>query len=191
MKKETNDILTFTTFFLLAICVIVIGILLTFLFIRVGDLAKEVKEIKTQLTPEEVPNGYDTTPFKEIVGKDILEESKDDTIVVLVARQSCGYCALYAPVITKVSEDYNFTIRYVDLEKVIDVYSPNWDVIDQESYNAMVSLPTIAGYETFMDDFGATPMTVVIKNGKIIGGVVGYVEEDTLIKALKDSGFLK
>ena len=191
MKKETNDILTFVTPFILVLCVIVIGILLAFLFIRVGDLAKEVKEIKTQLTPEEVPNGYDTTPFKEIVGKDILEESKDDTIVVLVARQSCGYCALYAPVITKVSENYDFTVRYVDLEKIIDIYSPNWDVIDQESYNAMVSLPTIAGYETFMDDFGATPMTVVIKNGKIIGGVVGYVEEDTLIKALKDSGFLK
>ncbi len=191
MKKETNDILTFVTPFILVLCVIVIGILLAFLFIRVGDLAKEVKEIKTQLTPEEVPNGYDTTPFKEIVGKDILEESKDDTIVVLVARQSCGYCALYAPVITKVSDNYDFTVRYIDLEKVIDVFSPNWDVIDQESYNAMVSLPTIAGYETFMDDFGATPMTVVIKNGKIIGGVVGYVEEDTLIKALKDSGFLK
>ncbi len=191
MKKETNDILTFVTPFILVLCVIVIGILLAFLFIRVGDLAKEVKEIKTQLTPEEVPSGYDTTPFKEIVGKDILEESKDDTIVVLVARQSCGYCALYAPVITKVSENYDFTVRYVDLEKIIDIYSPNWDVIDQESYNAMVSLPTIAGYETFMDDFGATPMTVVIKNGKIIGGVVGYVEEDTLIKALKDSGFLK
>ncbi len=191
MKKETNDILTFVTPFILVLCVIVIGILLAFLFIRVGDLAKEVKEIKTQLTPEEVPNGYDTTPFKEIVGKDILEESKDDTIVVLVARQSCGYCALYAPVITKVSENYDFTVRYVDLEKIIDIYSPNWDVIDQESYNAMVSLPTASGYETFMDDFGATPMTIVIKNGKIIGGVVGYVEEDTLIKALKDSGFLK
>ncbi len=191
MKKETNDILTFVTPFILVLCVIVIGILLAFLFIRVGDLAKEVKEIKTQLTPEEVPNGYDTTPFKEIVGKDILEESKDDTIVVLVARQSCGYCAMYAPVITKVSDNYDFTVRYLDLEKVIDVFSPNWDVIDQESYNAMVSLPTASGYETFMDDFGATPMTIVIKNGKIIGGVVGYVEEDTLIKALKDSGFLK
>ena len=191
MKKETNDILTFVTPFILVLCVIVIGILLAFLFIRVGDLAKEVKEIKTQLTPEEVPNGYDTTPFKEIVGKDILEESKDDTIVVLVARQSCGYCAMYAPVITKVSDNYDFTVRYIDLEKVIDVFSPNWDVIDQESYNAMVSLPTASGYETFMDDFGATPMTIVIKNGKIIGGVVGYVEEDTLIKALKDSGFLK
>ena len=52
MKKETNDILTFVTPFILVLCVIVIGILLAFLFIRVGDLAKEVKEIKTQLTPE-------------------------------------------------------------------------------------------------------------------------------------------
>ena len=42
-----------------------------------------------------------------------------------------------------------------------------------------------------MDDLGSTPMTIVIRDNKIIGGVVGYVEEETLIQTLKDSGFIK
>ncbi len=157
----------------------------------IHDLNKTVKELKLKLEEMEGPSGYDTTPFKEIKGTDIAKESDGKTIVVFIGRQTCGYCALYAPIITKVSEDYDFQVRYIDLEKLVDIYSPTWEVTDQESHDALVNLKTTSGFETFMDDLGATPMTIVIEDNRIIGGVVGYVEEDTLIQTLKDSGFIK
>ena len=157
----------------------------------IHDLNKTVKDLKLKIEESEEPSGYDTTPFKEIKGTDIAKESEGKTIVVFIGRQTCGYCAIYAPIITKVSDDYDFRVRYIDLEKLVDIYSPTWEVTDQESYDDLVNLKTTPGYEIFMDDLGSTPMTIVIRDNKIIGGVVGYVEEETLIQTLKDSGFIK
>ena len=193
MKVKENNILTIIIG--IALIITIFGVILStgYLVFRINDLSKEVETLKKGTTPtpsgeEEQPSGYDTSAFKEILGKDVVKESKNKTIVVLVARQNCGYCAIFAPTITEISEEYDFQVRYVDLEKIVDIYSPNWDVIDQESYDTLVNLKAVAGFETFMDEFGATPMTVVIKDGKIVGGIIGAYPKENVVEALKDAG---
>ena len=193
MKVKGNNVLTIIIG--IALIITIFGVILStgYLVFRINDLSKEVDTLKkgtttTQTGEEEQPSGYDTSAFKEILGKDVVKESKNKTIVVLVARQTCGYCAIFAPTITEISEEYDFQVRYVDLEKIVDIYSPNWDVIDQESYDTLVNLKAVAGFETFMDDFGSTPMTVVIKDGKITGGIIGAYPKENVVEALKDAG---
>ncbi len=193
MKVKENNVLTIIIG--IALIITIFGVILStgYLVFRINDLSKEVETLKKGTTPapsgeEEQPSGYDTSAFKEILGKDVVKESKNKTIVVLVARQTCGYCAIFAPTITEISEEYDFQVRYVDLEKIVDIYSPNWDVIDQESYDTLVNLKAVAGFETFMDEFGATPMTVVIKDGKITGGIIGAYPKENVVEALKDAG---
>ncbi len=193
MKVKENNVLTIIIG--IALIITIFGVILStgYLVFRINDLSKEVETLKKGTTPapsgeEEQPSGYDTSAFKEILGKDVVKESKNKTIVVLVARQTCGYCAIFAPTITEISEEYDFQVRYIDLEKIVDIYSPNWDVIDQESYDTLVNLKAVAGFETFMDEFGATPMTVVIKDGKITGGIIGAYPKENVVEALKDAG---
>ena len=193
MKVKENNVLTIIIGIVLIITIFGVILSTGYLVFRINDLSKEVETLKKGTTPapsgeEEQPSGYDTSAFKEILGKDVVKESKNKTIVVLVARQTCGYCAIFAPTITEISEENDFQVRYIDLEKIVDIYSPNWDVIDQESYDTLVNLKAVAGFETFMDEFGATPMTVVIKDGKIVGGIIGAYPKEDVESALKDAG---
>ena len=194
MKVKQNNVLTIIIGIVLIITIFA-GIISTgYLVYKIDNLSKEIDTLKKGNTntnneeEEEQQSGYDTSAFKEIKGKDIKKESKNKTIVVLVARQTCGYCAIFAPTITEISEEYDFQVRYIDLEKIIDIYSPNWDVIDEESYNTLVNLDAVSGFETFMDEFGATPMTIVVKDGKITGGIVGAYPKENVVEALKDAG---
>ena len=40
-----------------------------------------------------------------------------------------------------------------------------------------------------MENFGATPMTLIIKNNKIVGNIIGALPEEDVTKTLKDEGF--
>jgi hypothetical protein len=40
-----------------------------------------------------------------------------------------------------------------------------------------------------MKEFGATPMTLVIKKNKIVGNFVGAYDEATALEILEDEGF--
>ncbi len=156
----------------------------------------------TDTTQEE--SGYDTSKFDEITGADIEKESKDETIVVLIARQTCGYCVKYAPIISSVQDKYGFKTKYIDLAKMIDMSSSTLSITDKSSYDGLFNVGvdktcTTAAYDSngnlieckdfINSEFGATPLTLVIKNNKLLYGIAGYVDEATLSSALESVGF--
>lgn len=108
----------------------------------------------------------------------------------MMGREGCGWCSRYIPVLKSAQEKYNFTAKYLDLATMID--PKTWELIDQESYNTLISLPAEAGYENFIkEEFGATPLTFIVKDNKIINAFAGYVEESYLSSILEDCGFSK
>ena len=91
-------------------------------------------------TKEQESNGnastsYSTAAFKEIKAQDIASESKKETIVVMIGRQGCGYCAYYAPIITQVAEQYGITVRYIDYLKIVKLTESGGQIIDQEAFD--------------------------------------------------------
>jgi thioredoxin-like negative regulator of GroEL len=42
-----------------------------------------------------------------------------------------------------------------------------------------------------MEDFGSTPMTIIVEDGKVIGGVVGAVDKTTVKETLTNAGIKK
>ena len=47
---------------------------------------------------------------------------------------------------------------------------------------------SLVGYESYMEEnFGATPMVLIIKNNKIIGASTGYSEYEDFVKVLNDA----
>ncbi len=133
---------------------------------------------------------YDTSSFKEISAQDIASESKGKTIVVLIGRQGCGYCAAYAPIISKVAQANNVTIRYIDFLKIVDISAGT--VIDSDAYNLIKNLDATSEWEKFGETaLKGTPNTLFIKNSKIVYGINGYHEEADVVSAFKATGLSK
>lgn len=135
---------------------------------------------------------YSTAAFKEIKASDIKSESKNDTIVVLVGRQGCYYCAQFAPTITKVAEEYGITVRYIDFAKIVDFTLEQPTVSDSESYTLIKELEGEGSWSTFGETaMKGTPNTLIIKNNKIIGGINGNQSTDKVKSAFEAAGLKK
>ncbi len=131
-------------------------------------------------TGSESQSGYDTSSFKEIKFTEVVEESKKETIVVWLGVPTCGYCQAYAPLIADVAKDFGITARYVDVSKM-----------DQEDYDALVALEGEGDWAGYGATFTGTPFTVIVKKGKVVGGINGYVEAQSIETAFKAAGLKK
>ncbi len=181
------------------ICIILICILTAYTVINTKTLDKLVTRVENlengtysgngnngSEEPQEA-TGYSTEDFKEIKPSDIKSESKNKTIVVLWARQSCGYCVAYAPIITEVAKEHNVTIRYINMESIVDMST--WEPSNQEEYDILANLEGEGQFKTFAKEaIEGTPGTYFIKNNKIINGIIGYVEKDRLEQSFKEAG---
>lgn len=170
---------------------------------RIIELEDRVSLLETELsnalgydiTDEEAGDTsgvYDTSEFKTIKGTDIASLSKGKKIVIWIGRQGCSYCSLYAPTIKSVGKDYGIKIHYIDLAAMYDTTQYQWVLTDEASYNAITSLETANDEAaSVMEDFGSTPMTIIVEDNKVIGGVVGAVDKDTVKETLTNAGIKK
>jgi thiol-disulfide isomerase/thioredoxin len=128
----------------------------------------------TPETPE--ATSYSTDDFKIIKPSDIKKESKNKTIVVLWARQSCGYCVAYAPIITEVAKKHNVTIRYIDMEQYVDMNT--WEPSNVKEYQILADLTGDGEFEGYGAQIvEGTPGTMFIRDNKVIDGIIGYTEQ--------------
>lgn len=205
-----SKVLGVIAFFISIICIIVCTISI-FISINTYDKNEEKlntlerkvntleKELSTALgydiTDEEAGNTsgeYDISSFQKIKPIEIKKLSTDKKIVVWIGRQGCSYCSLYAPTIKKVSEEYGVKAHYIDLSEMYDTSTGEWVLADQEGYDFLVNMEiTNSTTQEIMNEFGATPMTLIIENNKIINGIMGAVDKDTLSEIFKDEGFKK
>lgn len=139
---------------------------------------------------EEVVTTYDTSSFKEISMSNIKDLSKGKEIVIMIGRQGCSWCAKYAPILVDSQKTYGFETQYVDLAKIID-FSAN-KIIDQDAYDLMISYIKDTDFEDELIGQGiGTPMTLFVKNNKLVNAISGYVDGDSLATILENEGFSK
>lgn len=182
IEKKTN----YT--FIVAILTLIVA-LITMLSVLNGNTSQE--ETETSTTEEETTSyNYDTSSFKAITASDIKTESKSETIVLLIARQGCSFCSYYAPILAEVAEDYNITVRYIDLATIVD-FSQGY-ITDSDAYDLLAGLEGSGDWKDFAKkNITGTPLTLIIKNNKVIGGVAGYVEASGIESAFENAGIKK
>ena len=181
IEKKTN-----TTLVLMVITVILVFVTMIF---TINNGKSESTTTGTG-NETEASTEYSTDAFDVIKGTDIASLSKDKLIVAVMARQGCGYCAAYAPVLGLAQEEYDFVTKYLDLADIVDMTTGT--ISDEDSYNALINLDAVKGYETFMEEnFGRTPITLFIKDSKILGVISGYVDSDELATQLENYGISK
>ena len=171
----------------LAVVITIISVLIL-IFILADGTEKAGNTDSQSGEPTEVSADYDVSAFKEIKAQDIKKESKGKNILIYVGRSSCGYCVQYVPVLTQVQEkSKKYQTYYIDIAKILDFSSTTGGILDQEANNIMQQLD-----KEFMEsNWGATPLTLVVKDSKLVDSVVGYVDADTLEALIKKNGFVK
>lgn len=205
-----NKIFGIIAFFISIICVLACAINV-FISIdtygknkeRIQELEKRVVTLEDELssalgydiTDEEAGDtsgSYDTSAFTKIKPSELSTISQGKKIVVWIGRQGCSYCSLYAPTIKSVTKDLGIKAYYIDLGAMYDASSGEWQLVDEEGYNAITNLQKAdASAEELMKDFGATPMTLVIKDNTVVNGATGAIGKEDLSKILEAEGFKK
>ena len=156
------------------------------------DLKDIEKETIVETNRDDSTTTSELTQFQEITGSSIASLSKNKTIVVLIGRENCRWCLRFAPIFADVTKEYGVEPYYIDLTKILDFSSESFQVLDEKSYQSVVSLKGEGEWSTFASEhFGATPQVLIIKDNQVIGGQSGYSEANQFSNTLENAGFKK
>ena len=182
---KENEIILNKIYKLLKLIVILFSATLIVLSIGVSSYINNNKKSETT-TESEYNTDYDVSMFKEIKASE-LKKNTNDLSVVYIGRSTCSWCAAFLPRLWEAQEEYGYKTLYIDIAKIMD-FTNNGEILDQKAYNIMINL-TGKNYETYeKDNFGATPMILIMKNNKIVGAQTGYSEYEEFKKVLNDAG---
>lgn len=123
---------------------------------------------------------YDVSMFTNVTA-DTLEEaiSSETAKLVYVGRSTCGYCVQFLPVLQQAQEDYDYETLYLDITTVTTT----------EQQDKILAFDND---EKFLEEnFGGTPMVLLMKDGKLVDGWIGYADYATYTAWLEENGFAK
>lgn len=126
--------------------------------------------ITTTTNNEEVE--YDVSSFKAINGQEFIDAYRGSELkVIYIGRKTCGYCVQFVPVLKQAQKELGFTPLYLDISTITS--SDAEAIMELDSY--------------FEENFGYTPMTVLVKDNKIVAEQIGALGYDDLVSFLKEN----
>lgn len=196
VKKNNSDIA------MVLLLVLILGLLVVcsifMLRSRINKLEEELVHTKEVLSQYgiyidgEPDSSYDTSVYNVIKPSEIAKASKGKTIVLWVGRQSCGYCGMYAPYINEALNNYGIKGYYVDLATLINFNAAESYVSDEEEFGILAGLKGEGEWDGFAEDnVGGTPLTLIIKDNKVVGGLSGYTDTNAIMQVFNDAGVKK
>lgn len=120
-------------------------------------------------SPTNQTASYDVSKFKAINANEFIDAYKgSETQLIYLGSPKCGYCIKFVPVLTEVQEKYNFKTLYLDVSTT-----------SNDDANKIIELNKdfFTGENTA---YGFTPMTLIVKDNKIIDSQVGASNASTL-----------
>ena len=184
MKKEQETKITICLYIIIAL----LSINTICHFITISKLDKESTTTSTNQTDTTTSNtDYDISLFEQLTPKEITKKIKSgDEIVLFIGQEMCTYCQKILPVLKDAQNNFGYKTVYLNIAST--------DVTSSE-YKEMAALldveKTSNGETKEFGQFQVTPMVAVLKNGKMIDGMIGYNTYDNFVKFLEDSGIQK
>lgn len=90
--------------------------------------------------------------------------------VIYYSSSTCGYCSLQTPILEQIAKEYN--IEYLTIDSTKLTTSDKEQILKK------------------LDIEHATPTTIVVKSGKVLGTQVGYLDGEDMIEFLKEKNVL-
>ena len=105
--------------------------------------------------------------------------SSDTAKIVYIGRSTCGYCVQFLPILQQAQTDYGYETLYLDITTVTTT----------EQQDKILAFDNEE--EFLKQNFGGTPMVLLMKNGKIVDTWIGYAEYSEYSAWLEKNGFAK
>ena len=148
-------------------------------------------------TSSEAPNepnnpNYDTSMFEELNLAGVVKLfDKNDIKIVYMGRSDCSACVAFLPTLQKAQDDYGFTTVYLDINTV-DTSSSDFTKL-KSKLNVNYTMDSEEGSvtKTFGEWYGYTPEVFIIKNKKMIDGVIGALNYDSFTEFLEKNDITK
>lgn len=173
IKQNNNDSMEITK--KLSSLTRMVGVLIALVVVNISITLVLLGDTGTTDSGEDLPE-YDVSTFTEITAEDYVNLFKSDEFaLVYIGREDCGYCRYFIPVLKEAQETYDFTVYYLDMNK-----------LSQETFTMLQNLdPEIK------ENLGQTPYTIISKNGKIVDSFLGYGEISKFGPFLETNGIKK
>jgi thiol-disulfide isomerase/thioredoxin len=190
-KDETKSILKG----ILGCCIIIIALLLVNIMLVIGmasnsDFSTSSSKNDNNSDEKKDTGEHDISKLREISAGELASSTKRKNTVVYVGRDSCGWSVDFMPVLNQAIDEFGLQVLYIDVAKILD-YSGS-GIKDQGSYEVMMNLPAVEEMANYMSEkFGATPMMLIMRDGKIIDTHTGYTDLATLSSFLEKNSFSK
>lgn len=127
---------------------------------------------------EETNEDYDVSNFESVNAEQLFSKiNESGTHVVYIGRASCGFCTKFLPVMEEAQDQLGFKTIYFDLTQIID-FNKN-TITDTTTYEKLAA---------YHEEFGATPMVLVFKDGAYVNGTVGYTDLESYVSFLNSVG---
>ncbi len=176
----------------LYIIVACLGLIFTVLLFKDFNGSANNNNVAQKSDSDEVVEGYDVSKMNEVDLKGALAlfDSKK-AYVLYIGRSNCSACLSYVPNLNAAQEEMEFVTQYLDLNKMdrsSSDASKFYDKLDLKTTIMPEEEEITETYGYFFKEYGYTPVTIVINNGKMVAGNIGYMEKDEIITLLKNNG---
>lgn len=141
---------------------------------KANNVTKEVKE--------ETDDGFMEASDYSMINNYV---SSGKTMIV-IGRTGCIHCENYKPIVENLSNEYKFTVMYIDLKNLVKD-----DLNSLLDSNIMIpaKCTSIGENSKLRNGFG-TPLTLFLENGGSYDCIRGYVDKDTLISNLYEANYI-
>lgn len=198
---EPKDVTVMDMLNRIVVCLIVIAIILaintTVLIFKNNDSSSSNNDTKTTNNPSSTesssngqPSNYDVSMMEELDLSKALDlfNDKDKTYVLYIGRPDCSACVSYLPTLQEAQENLGYKTQYLNLNNVDSKSDDYTKFINKLSVKYTMTVSGEEQTETFGKWMGYTPMTIIIKNGKMVDGEIGAISYSTLTSLLKNNG---
>lgn len=173
--KENIDILEaklHSLTFAVILGFIIIGLLVIGLYFTKSETSNG------STTPAISETDYDVSKMNKISG-DAAAKLFDEkgTHFLYIGRSTCSVCVKLVPELNEVMSDIGVKINYSPLEKTF--VTDFEDLFDKLTIKTKVN-DNEGTFGELLKKYGYTPIVVVIKDGKMVDGFVGYRDASTI-----------
>lgn len=191
-EEEEKEVTVMDMLNRIVVCLIIIAVILAIntvvLITKDGGSTTEEAEPTTTENSSSTSN-YDVSMMNEVDVSGALDLFGDKgTYVLYVGRSDCSACIGYLPNLQEAQKNLGYTTQYLDLNKVSTGSSDYNEFLKKLNIDYTMTISGEEQTKSFSDWFGYTPMTIIIKNGKMVDGEIGSLTYDGLIALLQENG---
>ena len=180
--------------------IVILGFIITFILI-IGLYFKDGNSTSTSENDSSSSSSssseYDVSAMNAVnVDGAVDLFDTNDLQVLYIGRSNCSVCIDFVPVLNEVQNDLAFTTNYFDVQTYINNWNATKDELEplvdlltvETTVRTKIDNETVTLEDTIGNlfyDYGFTPITIIIKDGEMVDGFIGYRDVEALTELIE------